>query len=195
MYEDNIDVENREIFLSLSDSDSLDCQIAVDFYKNMSYLNKIADSPITVHMNISGGSCEYGLNIYHTIKMSKSRVKIIGHSGVYSIATVILQAADKRVLMPSAELLIHYPSITFENCVNTLQSRSESDILEKITSQILDIYVDRCSNSQFFEDDDKWNIRKFFIDKLNSRQEYYISPHEAITLGLADKICTSEDLW
>jgi len=94
-----IDVENREVYLhshvdSSDEEVGVDYRVAVNFEKNIRYLNTISDSPILVHMHLPGGDWTDCLGIYDTILKSKSKIGIIAYSKAESSSGVIFQAAD-----------------------------------------------------------------------------------------------------
>jgi ATP-dependent protease ClpP protease subunit len=66
------------------------------------------DTPITIYMNNPGGDEFQGLMIMDAIRRCKSRVKMIGTGEVMSMGSLIIQAADDRIMSPNAKMMIHY---------------------------------------------------------------------------------------
>ena len=83
-------------------------------------------------MQSPGGSWPDGVAVYDSIIASTSPVTIIAYGYASSMTSVILQAADKRVLMPHTEFMVHFGHISDDN--SYLNFVSGSDFL-KITTQ------------------------------------------------------------
>lgn len=111
----NLDVDNRTLFMGSMGYDyegggesGVDNFMAEYFIKGMHVLNSKNDKPITIIMNNPGGDWYHGMAIYDTIKHSKSHctIKVYGHA--MSMGSIILQAADVRIMMPNSRFMIHY---------------------------------------------------------------------------------------
>ena len=57
-----------------------------------------AEHTIELHINSNGGSVKEGVTIYNLLKQSGSHVKGIVDGVAYSVAFVILQACDERIM-------------------------------------------------------------------------------------------------
>ena len=114
----NIDIENRELYIHAPldniEESNLDYRSAVIFEKNLRHLNLISLEPILVHMHLPGGDWQDCLGMYDAIKASKARVIILAYARAESSSSVLLQAADLRILMPNTNVLIHYGSFTLD---------------------------------------------------------------------------------
>lgn len=64
-------------------------------------------SPLTIYLTSPGGEAHAGLAMYDLIRSCKSVVRIIGYGEVCSAAVIIFSAADERLLMKHAKLMIH----------------------------------------------------------------------------------------
>ena len=66
------------------------------------------EKPITIVMNNTGGDVIHGMAIYDTISNCKNHVtiKVSGHA--MSMGSIILQAADKRIMSKNSKIMIHY---------------------------------------------------------------------------------------
>lgn len=191
-----INLESREIFLhssmDYSDEDNgVDHRAAVSFEKNIRLLNSISDKPILVHMHIIGGNWYDGMGIFDSIRLSKSRVSVIGYGHVGSMSSVILQAADKRVLCPNSEFMIHYGSLGIES--NSVSVKSAVDWNEKCNEMMLDIYTESCGGSEKFKKSSPKKIREFLDRKMRDSQEWYMTAEEAVLFGFADGILGRDD--
>lgn len=110
----NLDVDNRTLFMGSmgynydGGESGVDNFMAEYFIKGMHVLDSKNDKPITIIMNNPGGDWYHGMAIYDSIKHSKSHctIKVYGHA--MSMGSIILQAADVRVMMPNSRFMIHY---------------------------------------------------------------------------------------
>jgi len=110
----NLDVDNRTLFMGSMGYDYEGGESGVDnfmaeyFIKGMYVLESKGDKPITIIMNNPGGDWYHGMAIYDSIYNSKSHctIKVYGHA--MSMGSIILQAADERVMMPNSRFMIHY---------------------------------------------------------------------------------------
>lgn len=66
---------------------------------------------ITIYIDSGGGNVSAGLDIYDAVKHSKAPTRGIVYRRANSMASVILQACNKRQAMKHSEILIHNVSI------------------------------------------------------------------------------------
>jgi hypothetical protein len=189
----NIDIENREIYLHsyLSDGDDeagVDYRSAIIFEKNLRYLNLLSLDPILVHMHLPGGDWQDCLGIYDYIKNSKSKVCIVAFAKVESSSSVLLQAADLRILSPNTNFLIHYGSLSIDNEHKAALSTVQWS--EKESQKMIDIFTDRCINSSISKEKN-WKrsmARKHIVSQLATKRDWILSAEEAVRYGFADGI-------
>lgn len=147
--------------------------------KNLHILDSKNSEPIEIiTLNYGGGVVE-GLAIYDAIKLCRSKVimKVFGCAD--SMGCVILQAADRRLLAPNAEIMLHYGTISHPtNHVKTVKSAQKQS--DKYDKWMVDMYLERIREKEpdFTRSQlDKW----MDFDK-------YMGAEEAIKYGLADAI-------
>lgn len=193
----NIDVQHREIFLHsyLGDSENeggVDYRSAVVFEKNLRYLNLLSLEPILVHMHLPGGDWQDCLGIYDNIKNSKSPVCIVAYAKVESSSTVLLQAADLRILSPNTNFLIHYGSISVDDEHKAALSMIQWS--EKESEKMIDIFTERCMNSKICKDKNwkKMMAKKHIVTQLASKRDWILTAEEAVNYGFADGILGSK---
>jgi len=133
---------------------------------------------ITVRINSRGGDVQEGWGIYDLLTTSGKKIKTIGETKIYSIATIIYLAGDEREIMKNADGLIHNPFIP----PYTLADKYESDDLAKIAKtlaeeedKILNLYVERTGTP---------------ADKLAEymKEDTMLSSEDMFNLGFATKI-------
>ncbi len=135
--------------------------------------------PITVKLMSGGGDVSIARALYDSFRGCKNIVRIQAYGEVASAATIILQAADERVMGESSILMIHVgnENIPDEHPRNVdrlyHQHRAEEKWME-------DIYLKRIKEKK------KRFTREQLRDKLV--WDTYLTAKEALDLGLIDKI-------
>lgn len=187
-----IDPRTREIYLhSPSDSEEesgVEFRVAVNFIKNIRYLNQISHDPIFVHMHLPGGVWEDCMAIYDTIQSSASKIFMLAYGKVESASSVIFQAPHLRVLMPNAHVLIHYGSMSIENEHKAVISSMQWS--EKESKKMIEIFTERCMSSPLVEEK-KWKkfmARKHIISQLDNKSDWILNAEEAVHYGFADGV-------
>jgi ATP-dependent protease ClpP protease subunit len=188
-----IDVENREVYLhshvdSSDEEVGVDYRVAVNFEKNIRYLNTISDSPILVHMHLPGGDWTDCLGIYDTILKSKSKIGIIAYSKAESSSGVIFQAADLRIIMPNSYMLIHYGFLSLDGEHKATVSNVQWN--EKEAKKMLDIFTDKCSNSKFAKEREwrRASVKKYISSQLSQKTDWILDAEDSVEYGFADGI-------
>jgi ATP-dependent protease ClpP protease subunit len=113
----DIYLPTRTIYMGSISSDESGNEIGVDHIlaerclKTLHILDTQApagDKPITIIMNNYGGDVRHGMAIYDAIKDCKNHVTIKVYGGAMSMGSIILQAADRRIMSQNSRLMIHY---------------------------------------------------------------------------------------
>lgn len=188
-----IDTQNREVYLhsyiDTGDNESgVDYRVAINLEKNIRYLNSISSEPIFIHMHLPGGVWGDCMGMYDSIRASKSSTIILAYGSVESASSIILQAANLRILMPNTNVLIHYGSISVDNEHKAALSWVQWS--EKETKKMLDIFTEKCLCSQLAQDKSwkKYNVRKYISSQLSQRSDWFLDADEAVYNGFADGI-------
>lgn len=84
----------------------VDYQLADNVIKNLFLLDQ-NDRPINLLLNNLGGDVYHGLAIYDAIKLCHNPVIATVYGQALSMASLILQAATTRLMMPHSTLMIH----------------------------------------------------------------------------------------
>lgn len=189
----NIDTKNREIFLHSNtdapeDEYGVEFSVAVNFEKNLRYLNLINNEPILVHMHLPGGVWEDGLGIFDTIRSSQSKIYILAYAKVESASSIIFQAAHKRILMPNTHVLIHYGSLSIDNEHKAAMSSLQWS--EKESNKMIEIFLERCNHSPLAKSKNwkKPMIRKHILSQLANKSDWILDAEEAVNYGFADGV-------
>lgn len=194
----NIDLKNREIYLHsyVSENDEepgVDYRSAIIFEKNIRYLNTLSIEPILIHMHLPGGMWSDCLGIYDAIKFSKSKTILLAYGSVESASSVILQAADLRILMPNTNVLIHYGSFSI-NEEHSKAAASSVQWNEKECDKMVDIFTEKCSISEMAKNKNwkKMMAKKHIISQLANKCDWILTASEAVEYNFADGVFGSK---
>jgi len=128
---------------------------------------------LNVHINSPGGSVFAGFTLYNILKRHPAAVATHVDGMAASIASVVLQGADERVMATNGMVMIHNPMAIALGYAEDL--RKVADDLDKIREPIVKSYSDRVSVS----DDEV----KAMMDA-----ETWMTAEEAVEKGFADRI-------
>lgn len=188
---ETLDVENRIIYLNEKDdtveTPGVDYRMAQTFIKNINSLQNISDDPIIIYMQTVGGCWYSGMGIYDAIKLSKCKVTMIGYSLLCSMGSIIMQAADKRILMPHCAFMCHYGSTNASGDFLSAHNYAKFDKFNMQT--MIDIYAECCQRGQFFKErGDTLSKIKSYIKRKLKDGDWYMTAEEAVYYGFADII-------
>lgn len=171
-------LESRTIYIGdstgegKSDIDSKTAELAIKALHLLS--SSDPEKPIRIILNSFGGCVYSGLAIYDAIRACPNHVTIEVMGAAMSIASIILQAADWRILHPNVTIMIHdgYDSAS-DLAPKSIESQAEYGKL--IRKKFYNIYASRSSKGAPF-----W-------EKCCAK-DTYMTAEEAIENGLADII-------
>lgn len=159
--------------------------MAMKFLKNMHLLEAGSKDPITVIMNTGGGDVGQGMAIYDRIAESECYITIIVYGYAQSMGSIILQAADARVLAPSAQIMFHLgEGEPATGNPYEILSAAQWDVA--VSERVDEILYDRIKAKH---DADNKAFTKNKYKDLNFKGKY-MSATEAVELGLADRVET-----
>jgi len=140
------------------------------------------DKPITIIMNNPGGDVYHGLAIYDAIKACKNHitVKVFGHA--MSMGSIILQAADRRIMAPNSKMMIHYGSWGINDHAKNFQNWAVES--KKFMSFMEQIYLEKIQEKH----------SGFKLAKIKEMCDFdtVFTAKEALDLGLIDEIIGGE---
>ena len=170
---------------SSDDDPGIDYQMTNRVIKNLYYLAGLdAESPVTIHMIVNGGHVNYGLALYDAIRTMPYHVTAIVHGWAPSMAGVVLQAADHRVMMPSAYFMFHLGSLALDGDARGVFANS--DQAKRENDRVLDIYTDATAGGEKFKCRTA-SARRTAINRAMERNgDVYLDAYEAVYWGFAD---------
>ena len=132
------------------------------------------NATVELHINSYGGSVKEGIAIYNQLKQKKCKEIVAYVDGfAYSIASIIMQAADRRIMGLGTSLLIHNMWLSVAG--NAAELRKAADDLDVLMESNRQIYMERVNIT---EDE--------LIEMLNN--ETYLTPEKAVEMGFADEV-------
>ncbi len=155
---------------------SIDKEMSKKIVLSLMLLDATKDDPITMMINCGGGSLVDSLSIFDAISMCRSNVVAVVVGEASSGASLIMQAADKRIMTPNSSMMIHYGSGSNEGTLDNL--KREMVFWESQLLTMVDIYKDKTDMS-----------KKELIGKL--KKDTFMDAEESVKLGFADKVITS----
>jgi ATP-dependent Clp endopeptidase proteolytic subunit ClpP len=192
-FDQNLDTVTRTIYMGSitktydDDESGVDNLMAEYFIKGMHILETAnPKKEISVIMNNPGGDWYHGMAIYDSIMYSvcPTIIKVYGHA--MSMGSVILQAADHRIMMPNSRFMIHYGydgkyghSKIFERW---------SDEGKRINYQMENIYLDAIVTKD--NDQNPEVLERILSDIVNKQKSLEFPPQEIVSLKFNRKNST-----
>lgn len=188
-----IDIRNREIFLHSSkdggdDDPGVDYRMSINFVKNLRHMDSINKNPIRINMQSIGGDWFAGWSIFDAIKSSESYVTIVTYGQAESMSSIILQAADERLMMPNAHFMCHFGHSSAVSDVLSNQNWAQAE--KKYINIMINTYAEKCHSTGSFFKAKGYSLSqtKAYIKRKMKDGDWYMSSEEAVNYGFADGI-------
>ena len=136
-------------------------------------LDEITADEIEVQINSMGGDVFDGIAIYNALRSHPAKITTRVDGMAASIASVIVQAGDERVMLTGSQMMIH-PAWGFA-MGDAVDMRKLAEILDRQTDVIAGIYTERGGENGF----------RALMDA-----ETWFDADETIEAGLADQAVT-----
>lgn len=155
-----------------------DGAMAERIIKNLIILEGMSSEPITIVMNNIGGDEYHGFAVYDAIRACKSRVTISVIGYAMSMGSVILQAADERIMAPTSRQMIHYGKWGVDDHAKNSQKWAEERL--KMDGHVEQLYLSKIKEKN----------PDFTLKRLQKMLNFdtFLSAEESVELGLADKV-------
>ena len=150
-----------------------------------------ATEPALIHLHTCGGIYEEGMAIYDTICSMPFHVTIVSYTHARSMSSIILQAADRRMMMPNSHFMFHYGTLTVNGEAKTVVSNV--DFTKHQTNTMIDIYVTKTQHGRKFQGWTAGRIRRHITKQMDSKGDVFLTAAETVEWGFADEILTSWD--
>ena len=141
-------------------------------------------SEITVNVSTYGGDVFEAFAISGVLESLKKDITTIGYGIVASAGTVILLAGGKRKMAKNAFFMIHNPTSVTGGDADEI--RKTANLLDKIQTQLVEIYVSAIEKSGKLIDGDRDATAKKVTKWVEN--ETWFSADEALQYGFIDEI-------
>lgn len=143
-------------------------------------LAKIGESKdVTIRLNSPGGSVDEGIAIYNAIKRHKGAVTTVVDSLAASMASYILQAGSRRIVVDNSMVMVHNPwTIAWGDAA---ELRKSADVLDKYAQRMIPDYAQRSGKT----DEEILAIMG---------EETWYAGSEAVEAGFADEVMQGRDI-
>lgn len=134
---------------------------------------------IHLYLTSPGGQGTAGMALYDLLSTRKNDITIIVHGECSSVAALVLQAADRRLISPHSRMLLHYGHVDMSNkgsvdADSLIRAGKEVERLDKV---FVDILWGRC----------KSGISVHEVGEL-LRRNTFLNSAEALNYGFADAL-------
>ena len=133
--------------------------------------------PITIRINSPGGDVLDGFALLDTVlrlRRNGHHVTTHGLGMIASMATILMQAGDERILDKNAWFMIHEVGAGIRG--KSSEMRDELKFIDKLEDRLLDILAERST------------MTKRQIKTLWTRTDKWMSADEALKLGFVDRV-------
>lgn len=149
---------------------------AEEFVKD---LDEITADEIVVAINCPGGDVFDGIAIYNALRTHPATVTTRVDSLAASIASIIAQAGDHRVMLTSGQMMIH--DAWGLSIGNAKEMREMADLLDRQSDVIAGIYASRGSGDVAYY-------------RALMEQDRWFTDEEAVAEGLADEVLDPSEM-
>lgn len=135
------------------------------------------DAPWTIILNCPGGLVMDGMPLFDFLMSMRAKghhITTIAQGMAASMAGILLQAGDVRLIGPESVILIH--EISFGAFGKPPEMEDEVAFLKMLSRRVLNIFASR-SNLSAAQIQRKWN-----------RKDWWLDSDEALELGFVDGI-------
>lgn len=154
---------------------------------NLSILSGISKTrPILINMSSCGGNWEDGMKMFSAISTCPNPVTVLGTKDCRSMTSLIPLAADRFVMRPMSNYMIHYGSYG----IWATQQEVDTDDIErrKGNEMMKRIYIARLREQGAFSAWSERRIRTMLEENFEKKIDVWLSADEAVRQGFADAV-------
>ena len=162
-----------------SEESGTDYAMASNIIKGLRVLDSLQnEKPITIIMNNPGGDVYHGFAIYDAIRACRNVVKIEVFGQAMSMGSIILQAADERLMSKNSRLMIHQGTTSHSNHPKIVASELED--IKKMDAMIIDLFHNKIKEK-------KPRFKRSQVERFLDF-DTYMTAQKALEHGLIDKV-------
>lgn len=155
--------------------------------KNLSILSGINPrKPVLINMSSCGGDMYEGFKMFSAILACPNPVTILATKWARSMTSIIPLAADRFLIRPPAQYMIHYGQYFFGG----LDQEADTADIErrKFRELMLRVYVARLKEQGKFKTRSGEWLKGWLEEKIRQRIDVFLSADEATEIGFADGV-------
>lgn len=171
-------VPKRLIYIGDDVGSEVDAGMLELAVKGLTFLDSWAETPITIYLNTLGGDWYHGMAIYDLIRSLRSHITIIVVGYACSMGSLLLQAADLRVMGPHSVMMIHDGTEFLHSDSKSVEAWAKKS--RDTRKEMYAIYHERIQMTR-----SRFTMKQ--VEALCSHDRIF-TPLEAISYGLADQI-------
>lgn len=142
-------------------------------------LENVTTDKITILLNSRGGSVPDGIAILNALLAHPAHVTTINAASAMSIASIILQAGDKRISFKNAVTMVH--DCSSQAGGNAGKLREAADVLDKFNKTLKVTYEAK-------------GISEENIESMLDGHDHYFNADEARNIGLVDEVIDASEI-
>jgi ATP-dependent Clp protease protease subunit len=142
--------------------------------------------PLLIHMKTCGGEWSEGMAIYDMIRAFPWPVTILSYTHARSMSSLILQAANKRVLMPNSSFMFHDGTVGMEGTIKQLRSIVNQEKIAEET--MMNIYIQAMKQQGKMASKPEPTIKKWLRTRMDKEEDVYLTANQAVEYGFADAV-------
>ncbi|MEK9183692.1 MAG: ATP-dependent Clp protease proteolytic subunit [Patescibacteria group bacterium] len=170
-------------------------QMSAQFIRNLSLLSNLnSRRPILIHMKTCGGYWEEGMAIYDAIRACPNPVTILSYTHARSMSSIILQAADKRVLMPNSYFLFHEGDMFVGGTQKKVIVNVEWS-KKVLGPTMLAIYTESLKQKGKYKGWSEKRIKEMLQAHMDKKEDVFLTAQEAVEWGFADEVFGSNGVF
>jgi ATP-dependent protease ClpP protease subunit len=198
VHEYDVDLQSNHIYLMGMESyaagheeaigePGVEFSMANRFIRNLNICMRAnPDKPVVIHMKTCGGDWTEGMAIYDAIKSCPMPVTILNYTHARSMSSLILQAANKRVMMPHSYFMYHDGTLGYSGTAKLVESNFKFDKLNEET--MLNIYIDSMKKNGKFKHKSRKSIYSYLREQMDKKEDVFVNAKDAVAHGFADSV-------
>lgn len=154
---------------------------------NLAVLSGISKTrPILVNLSTCGGSWDEGMKMFGALLACPNPITVYATKWARSMTSLIPLAADRFVMRPPGQYMIHHGSYMFAGLAQ--EALTNNDELLKSREMMLRMYVARLRSQGSMSTKSERIIRLFLEDAIEHAIDVWWSCDEALKLGFLDGV-------
>lgn len=186
-------LDGREEYINEGEEPGVEFAMANRFIRNLDVLTLKSSEPILVKMKTCGGDWKEGMAIHNAIKACPNKITILVYTHARSMSSLILQAADKRVMMPDSEFMFHGGTESLEGTHKQFKTEYRQSIIYE--QRMLEIYIDAMKLKGKLKHKSRKFIEGWLNEQMNQKEDVYLSAKDAVKYGFADEVFGADGVY